>query len=122
MPRWRTRICPAFAFWPAKSFTPRYLGCESLPNLVEPAALVVAITLGITNLYEYTNDINMIASIEEFVQPGVNWVKKHEVEIILALGVVLISLLSFAVGYLAAKEQLKEPIRIEQAQEYETGE
>jgi len=41
------------------------------------------------------------------------FVKRYESDIILATGVVLISLLSFAVGYITAKEQLKEPIRIE---------
>ena len=43
-------------------------------------------------------------------------VKRYETDIILAIGVVLISLLSFAIGYLTAKEQLKEPIQIEQTQ------
>ena len=48
----------------------------------------------------------MVARIIEFV-------KRREVDIILAIGVILISLLSFAVGFLTAKEQLKEPIQIE---------
>ena len=48
----------------------------------------------------------MIANLVEFV-------KKYESDIILAIGVVLISLLSFAVGYLTAKEHFKEPIKIE---------
>jgi len=51
-----------------------------------------------------------------------NGVKRYEIDIILAIGVVLVSLLSFAVGYLTAKEQLKEPIRVEQVQEYGTTE
>lgn len=51
----------------------------------------------------------ILAKLTEFV-------KRYEVDIILAIGVVLISLLSFAVGYLTAKEQLKEPIRLEQTQ------
>ena len=51
--------------------------------------------------------MNILAKIIEFV-------KTHETDIILATGVVLISLLSFAIGYLTAKEQLREPIRIEQ--------
>lgn len=42
-----------------------------------------------------------------------NGVKRYESDIILAIGVILISLLSFAAGYLTAKEQLKEPLRIE---------
>ena len=49
----------------------------------------------------------ILARIKEFV-------KEHEVDLILGIGVLLISLLSFAIGYLTAKEQLKEPIRIEQ--------
>ena len=51
-----------------------------------------------------------------------NGVKRYEIDIILAIGVVLVSLLSFAIGYLTAKEQLKEPIRVEQMQEYGTTE
>jgi len=47
-------------------------------------------------------------------------VKRYEIDIILAIGVVLVSLLSFAVGYLTAKEQLKQPIRVEQMEEYGT--
>jgi len=57
----------------------------------------------------------ILSRIKEFV-------KEHEGDIILAIGVVLISLLSFAIGYLTAKEQLKEPIRIEQTQSNGTGE
>jgi hypothetical protein len=49
----------------------------------------------------------MISKIKEFV-------KTREGDIILAAGVIFVSLISFAVGYLAAQEQLKEPIRIEQ--------
>lgn len=56
----------------------------------------------------------ILARIKEFV-------KEHETDIILATGVVLVSLLSFAIGYLTAKEQLKEPIQIEQTQSYGTG-
>ena len=42
-----------------------------------------------------------------------NLVKSHQDDIILLIGVILISLLSFAVGYIVAKQQEKEPIRIE---------
>ena len=45
-------------------------------------------------------------------------VKRYEADIILAVGVILISLLSFAIGYMTAKEEFKEPIRIEEIQEY----
>lgn len=58
----------------------------------------------------------MIERKMKFVNPAPElwgWVKEHQAEIILAAGVVAISLLSFAAGYLTAKEQLKEPIRIE---------
>ena len=57
----------------------------------------------------------ILSRIKEFV-------KEYEVEIILGIGVMLVSLLSFAIGYLTAKEQLKEPIRIEQTQTNGTGE
>jgi len=42
-----------------------------------------------------------------------DFIKKHLDEIILVIGVILISLLSFAVGYIVAKQQEKEPIKIE---------
>ena len=45
-------------------------------------------------------------------------VKRYEADIILAVGVILISLLSFAIGYMTAKEEFKEPIRIEEIQEH----
>ena len=57
----------------------------------------------------------ILSRIKEFV-------KEHEIDIILAVGVMLVSLLSFAIGYLTAKEQLKEPIQIEQTQSNGTGE
>ncbi len=48
----------------------------------------------------------MLTEIKEFV-------KKNQSDIILFIGVVLISLLSFAMGYIVAKTQEKEPIRFE---------
>lgn len=42
------------------------------------------------------------------------FVKIRESDIILGVAVILISFLSFATGYLVAKERLKEPISIEQ--------
>lgn len=48
----------------------------------------------------------MLRKIKDFV-------KKYQAEIILFIGVVLISLLSFALGYIVAKQQEKEPIKIE---------
>jgi len=49
----------------------------------------------------------MLSKIKDFV-------KTHQVDIILVIGVILISLLSFAIGFIVAKQQEKEPIRIEQ--------
>lgn len=43
-----------------------------------------------------------------------DWIFEHQNDIILVIGVILISLLSFAMGYIFAKQQEKEPIRIEQ--------
>jgi hypothetical protein len=48
----------------------------------------------------------MLEKIKEFV-------KEHLEDIILVIGVILISLLSFAAGYIVAKTQEKEPLRIE---------
>ena len=42
------------------------------------------------------------------------FIAAHQHDIILVAGVVLISLLSFAMGYIAARQQEKEPIRIEE--------
>lgn len=41
------------------------------------------------------------------------WVVTYQAEIILFIGVVLISLLSFSLGFILAKQQEKEPIKIE---------
>jgi len=41
------------------------------------------------------------------------FVKKYQNDIILVIGVILISLLSFAVGYITAKQKEKEPIKFE---------
>lgn len=50
--------------------------------------------------------VKNLTNLKEFV-------KTHQNDIILLLGVILISLLSFASGYLVAKYQEKEPIKIE---------
>ena len=41
------------------------------------------------------------------------FVKTYQADIILVIGVILISLLSFAAGYIMARQQEKEPIRFE---------
>ena len=48
----------------------------------------------------------MFEKIKEFI-------KNHWEEIILAIGVILISLLSFAIGYIVAKQEQKQPLEIE---------
>ena len=45
------------------------------------------------------------------------FVKKYQEEIILFIGVVLVSLLSFAAGYIMAKQQEKIPIKFEKINE-----
>lgn len=49
----------------------------------------------------------MLSKISEFV-------KNYRADIILAVGVILISLLSFALGFIAAKYQGQEPLSIEE--------
>ena len=41
------------------------------------------------------------------------WTIVHQSDIILLIGVILISLLSFAMGFIVAKQQEKEPLKIE---------
>jgi len=48
----------------------------------------------------------MLTKIKQFV-------KTYQTDIILVIGVVLISLLSFAMGYIVDRQQEKEPIKIE---------
>ena len=43
-----------------------------------------------------------------------DFLKKHQADIILVIGVFLISLLSFALGYIMAKQE-KEPLKFEDA-------
>lgn len=51
--------------------------------------------------------------MKNFLSKISNGVKKYQNDIILIIGVILISLLSFAAGFLIAKQQQKEPLRIE---------
>lgn len=59
----------------------------------------------------------MITKIKEFVNPACRAVKKYQTDIILVIGVILISLLSFAAGYIVAKENQKPPIIFEEYSE-----
>ncbi|MBD3208318.1 MAG: hypothetical protein GF370_02615 [Candidatus Nealsonbacteria bacterium] len=43
-----------------------------------------------------------------------NFWEEHQLDIVLAVGVILISLLSFALGFIIAKTQEKESIKIEE--------
>jgi hypothetical protein len=52
----------------------------------------------------------MLSKIKEFV-------KVYQDDIILVIGVILISLLSFAAGYIVAGQREKEPLRIEEHEE-----
>lgn len=47
--------------------------------------------------------------LSKFIQ----FVKKNQTDIILLIGVILISLLSFALGYIVAKKEDKTPIKFE---------
>jgi len=46
-----------------------------------------------------------------------NFVKKNQADIVLVIGVILISLLSFAIGYITAKVCPKEPLKFEKESE-----
>lgn len=48
----------------------------------------------------------ILTKIKEFV-------KTYQADIILVIGVILVSLLSFALGFIVAKQQEKEQIKIE---------
>ena len=50
----------------------------------------------------------ILTKIKEFV-------KVYQADIILVIGVILISLLSFAMGYIIARQQEKESIKIEKS-------
>ena len=50
----------------------------------------------------------MLTKITQFV-------KSYQADIILVIGVILISLLSFAAGFITAKQQEKQPLRIEKS-------
>ena len=56
----------------------------------------------------------MLSEIREFV-------KNYQDDIILVVGVILISLLSFAAGFITAELQGKEPIKIEKIQNRHTA-
>ncbi len=64
----------------------------------------------------------MLSKLLQFVNPVkfaprlFNWVKKYQIDILLFIGIFLISLFSFAIGYIIAKQQDKTPIKFEEIQ------
>ena len=54
----------------------------------------------------------MLSKLSQFVNPF-SKLRIDKEDIILLIGVILISLLSFAMGYIIAQQQGKEPIRID---------
>ena len=54
-----------------------------------------------------SSPMNILTNIKDFV-------KNHLDDIILIIGVILISLLSFAMGYIVAKQQEKELLKIKE--------
>ena len=76
---------------------------------------------GITHIFRRSRGLGSCHNMN-IIARAIEFVKRHETDIMLAMGVALISLLSFAAGYLTAREQLKEPIRVEQTKAYETAE
>ena len=59
----------------------------------------------------------MLHNIKEFVKNR----DRYQADIILVIGVILISLLSFAVGFITAKTYDKEPLRFEKVNEAEAS-
>lgn len=47
----------------------------------------------------------------------IKFIKSHEQDIVLLVGVVLISLLSFAIGFITAKQQEKQPLQFEMTED-----
>jgi hypothetical protein len=63
--------------------------------------------------------------IKKNLNPFVKFLKSYQSDIILVVGVILISLLSFAMGFIVAKQQEKTPLLIEESSlqvQYENGE
>ncbi len=64
----------------------------------------------------------MLSKISDFVNPTklfpalLSWMKRYQADLILVTGVVLVSLLAFAAGYITAKEGQKPPIIFQETQ------
>jgi len=59
--------------------------------------------------------------VKELLSKISNGVKGHQDDIILIIGVILISLLSFAAGFIVARQQEKTPLRIEYNEQLKNG-
>lgn len=133
LPLCRTIILPILAGCPEKSLTPRYFGCESRPNLVEPAALVCAIFLRITEVQiyrQYPGNLTTYNALEIFThiyyhyignmstlnlrQIG-EWFRKNQGDIILVIGFILVALVAFGTGRLTAPAAVRNPVIIEES-------
>lgn len=69
----------------------------------------------LSKLKQFVNPVRNLSKImKNLLSRFSNGVKTHREEIILIIGVILISLLSFAAGYITARLQEKEPIRFEE--------
>jgi hypothetical protein len=51
----------------------------------------------------------------------IRFVKTYQTDIILVIGVILISLLSFAMGFIAAETYDKEPLKFQESSHYRSG-
>lgn len=70
----------------------------------------------IEKINQFVNPVRNLrfSHLKKLLSKFSNGVKVHQEEIILVIGVILISLLSFAAGYITARLQEKQPIRFEE--------
>jgi len=94
VPRWRTKIEPAFAFSPANSLVPKYLGLLSRRFFAEPPAFLCAIRYTLSHM-----------SIQKNASK-IKWYREERV--LYPLMIVLVGLGSFGLGFLAGNEERRE--------------
>lgn len=63
--------------------------------------------------YRGRGDVLSFKFHELMLSKFIHFVKERQTDIILLIGVILISLLSFAMGYITAKQQEKKPIQFD---------
>jgi CHASE1-domain containing sensor protein len=66
----------------------------------------------LTKIIEFVND-RVPQSGTKVKMKAKSFIDRHLDDIILLIGVILISLLSFAAGFISARQQEKEPIKLE---------